>query len=117
MDYQYAGSASYPRFSEELANVAKLFGGVRTNEVREPTYNKDEWIGHKQYCEQFVFPEGTDEILVRWFNDIYSDNFSVDDTKHIFCIISRHPEIKKISSQIFDELKSLCEYEDRWFIW
>lgn len=28
MDYQYAGSASYDRFGQEVDLVAKMFGGV-----------------------------------------------------------------------------------------
>ena len=27
MDYQFAGSASYPRFNDELKAVVELFGG------------------------------------------------------------------------------------------
>lgn len=28
MDYQYSGSASYPRFDKEIFEVVKLLGGV-----------------------------------------------------------------------------------------
>ena len=31
MDYQYAGSASYPRFDRELCLVAEVFGGIKQN--------------------------------------------------------------------------------------
>lgn len=35
MDYQYAGSANYPRFDRELCEVAKVFGGIETTHLKE----------------------------------------------------------------------------------
>ena len=35
MSYEYAGSASYPRFDEEVCAVAAVFGGVKTEELKK----------------------------------------------------------------------------------
>ena len=50
MDYSYAGSASYPRFDRELCEVAKAFGGIETEHLRERRETEDErpmgyWFG------------------------------------------------------------------------
>ena len=99
MDYCWSGSASYPRFETELMNVATVFGGQKR--IQRP---------------QFIFPEDTNEVLVRWFNDIYGD-FSVEETKIIWELVSAHPEIEEISWQIWNELKTCVEFEDGWYIY
>ena len=96
MDYKFAGSASYPRFNEELREVAKIFGGTKP--------------------DKFIFPDGTNEILVKWFNDIYGD-FTVEETKIVWEHISQHPEIKDISNQIWHELEFLTNIDEEWNIW
>lgn len=117
MDYQYAGSASYPRFEKELCEVAAVFGGMLTEELKK---KKEEtipnslqyWFGvissESPETEKFVFPKNTNEVLVKWFNDIYG-TFSEYETATIWKIVSQHPEIQEISSQIWNELKSLAE--------
>lgn len=42
MDYQYAGSASYPRFDEEVKKVVEILGGKETAELvaRKDEQNK-----------------------------------------------------------------------------
>ena len=35
MDFQYAGSASYPRFDKEVCAVAEIFGGEKTEHLKE----------------------------------------------------------------------------------
>lgn len=117
MDYQYAGSASYPRFEKELCEVAAVFGGMLTEELKK---KKEEtipnslqyWFGvissESPETEKFVFPKNTNEVLVKWFNNIYG-TFSEYETATIWKIVSQHPEIQEISSQIWNELKSLAE--------
>ena len=125
MDYQYAGSASYPRFDRELCEVASVFGGKLSEHTEDIKNTENErplgyWFGFissdEQKDDKFVFPEGTDKTLVRWFNNIYSGCFSLEDTKHIFELIKQHPEIESISPQIWEELKCLSECGDGWFI-
>lgn len=99
MDYSYAGSASYSRFDEELCAIAEVLGGVLTEQTK------------------FVFPEGTNETIVKWFNNIYGDDFTVEETKTIWEYISKHPEIDEISHQIWYELKTCVELNDAWCIY
>ena len=99
MDYVWSGSASYPRFHRELTDVAELFGGV--SRIRYP------W---------FVFPPETNDILVKWFNLPYED-FTAEETKILWELISAHPEIEEISYQIWNELRTCVELETSWHIY
>ena len=99
MDYVWSGSASYPRFYEELAKVNGIFHGQ--GKICPPNY---------------TFPEGTNEILVKWFNHPF-DDFTEEETKIIWELISAHPEIEEISPQIWNELKTCVELETGWHIY
>lgn len=123
MDYQYAGSASYPRFDRELCEVAKVFGGIETTHLKERRETESErplgyWFGFLSSDDskeqKFSFPEGTNDILVKWFNDIYSESFTPEETKIVWKNISKHPEIEEISNQIWYELEALCEDNEAW---
>lgn len=65
---------------------------------------------------KFVFPEGTDKTLIKWFNNVYNRDFTVEETRTIWENIYKHPEIEDISSQIWDELETLYEEDDFWKI-
>ena len=125
MDYQYAGSATYPRFDRELCAVAEVFGGVKTKHLkeREETENKRPfgyWFGFLSSDSydntKFVFSEGTNETIIKWFNGIYRDDFTIEETKTVWEHISKHSEIKEISSQIWYELEMLVEMNESWSI-
>ena len=127
MDYQYAGSASYPRFDAELKNVAKIFGGIPTKEFEEyaeeaPTIvplNVKYWFGSSDMTgNRFLFPEGTDEKLIEWFNDPYTE-LTAEDTKRVGQFILAHPEIQNDdihASQIYYEFKMLIQCNEGWSI-
>ena len=124
MDYRWAGSASYPRFDEELCAVAEVFGGIKTEHLKKRKETENErpcgyWFGFlssdKSNEPKFIFPEETNKTLVKWFNNIYGD-FNKKETKIIWEHISAHPEIKDISSQIWNELKICDELNDAWYI-
>lgn len=124
MDYNWAGSASYPRFDRELCAVAEVFGGIKTEHLKEREATENErplgyWFGFLSSDGtdkvKFVFPEGTNETLVKWFNNIYGD-FTVEETKTVWEHISKHPEIDEISHQIWHELEMLNEYDEAWGI-
>ena len=125
MDYKYAGSASYPRFDRELCAVAEVFGGIKTEHLKEREATENDrplgyWFGFLSSDgsdePKFVFPEGTNEVLVRWFNDPYNEDFTEDETATIWAQISQHPEIHEISWQIWDELETLAKLEDCWHL-
>ena len=96
MDYYYAGSASYSRFNEELNEVAKYFNGIRDK-------------------TSFIFPNETNKVLIKWFNNIY-DFFTAEETKIIWELISKHSEIKTIARQIWYELETLVQLNEGWHI-
>ena len=64
---------------------------------------------------KFVFTKETNEVLVKWFNNIYED-FNKEETKIIWENISAHPEIKEISNQLWYELEMLVKYDEEWSI-
>lgn len=125
MEYTWAGSASYPRFDRELCAVAEIFGGVKTEHLknREDTENSRPfgyWFGFLSSDNtnepKFSFPKETDEILTKWFNNIYG-NMSVKDTTHIWQLVAAHPEIKEISRQLWEELEACVETNTGWKIY
>lgn len=125
MDYRYAGSASYPRFDSELTAIAKLFGGELTEDLKEkintePKTIYDYWFGTLSSMEpddkKFIFPENTNPVLVKWFNNPY-DYFSFKETKIIWDNIKPYAEkIKALSEQIFEELECCVECLQGWHI-
>lgn len=124
MDYVYSGSASYPRFDRELCEIAAVFGGVKTEHLKQREATENErpcgyWFGFlssdSPYTVKFIFPEGTNEVLIKWFNNIYGD-FSEVETKIIWQHISEHEEIMNISSQIWNELSICAGLNEAWYI-
>lgn len=125
MDYIYAGSASYPRFDDEMCEIARVFSGVECEEIRsrrEEAFKrcpKNAFIVDyrvKSDMPRFTFPNGTDPVIVKWINDPYA-YLSYKDTKSVWRAVSKHPEIKDISPQIWKELKLLVKYREGWSIW
>lgn len=127
MDYTFAGSASYPRFDEELCKIAEFFGGVKSLELKEKEQDVknnggilDYWFSLSSYDEsklpKFIFPEGTNTTLVMWFNNIYFHFFTIHQTEIVWECISQHPEIKEISPQIWYELESCVKCNSPWHI-
>lgn len=124
MDYSWSGSASYPRFDRELCAVAEVFGGVKTEYLRERAATESEstfgyWFGFLSSDNsdkaKFAFPKGTNETLVKWFNNIY-DFFLPEEVDAIWEEVSKHPEIEEISWQIWHELQTLSELCEGWHI-
>lgn len=112
MDYRYSGSAAYARFSEELCNIAEVFGAIKSTDFDALTFYKV-WDD----C-RFAFPVKTPKILAIWFNDVYGvrHKYTVIETKEIWKLVCQHPEIKDISQQIWHELECCAEYDACWGI-
>lgn len=124
MNYEYAGSASYPIFDREICSVVEVFGGVKTEHLKEREMTENErpfgyWFGFMSSDDsdtpKFLFPERTNETLIKWFNNLY-DGLSAEETKIVWEHISRHPEIKEISDQLWHELEMLVENDEGWSI-
>lgn len=127
MGYKYAGSASYPRFDTELSNIAKIFGGMLTSDAKKLVADitpENDFIrymfgplsGDDTVGDKFVFPKGTPAVLVKWFNHIYSEDFTPEETNEIWTLFRQHPEIEEISRQIWYELEQLAELCESWYI-
>ena len=125
MDYKYAGSASYPRFDREIKDLAKLFKGYETEELKHRAETENErpfgyWFGYMSSAdsnmEKYVFPKDTNKVLVKWFNHIY-ENFTPEETEIIFNEIKQYKsEVEEISDQVYQELKELYEMGEGWYI-
>lgn len=124
MDFNYAGSSSYPRFDRELCEVAKVFGGMKTEHLKERELTENErsfgyWFGFMSSdnsdLPKFIFPEDTNDTLVKWFNHVY-DELTEEETRMIWEYVSAHEEVKDISGQIWNELEELVEYNEGWSI-
>lgn len=124
MDFEYAGSASYPRFDRELCDVAVVLGGIKTEHLKEREATESDrpfgyWFGFASSDDsdepKFAFPETVDGTVVKWFNNVY-DDFTAKETKIVWDAISAHPEIQEISPQIWEELKARAEYNEGWHI-
>ena len=124
MDYKYVGSCSYPRFDRELCAIAAVFGGQKTEHLAKRFETESErpldyWFGSYSSDSsnepKFVFPEGTNETLAEWFNNIYKF-FNEKKTEIICDQILSHPEIEEISPQMWSEIQNLKRFNDCWNI-
>ena len=115
MDYKYCGSASYPRFNNELKGIVELFGGkVITN--RKP---QNECTMVEYFMEEplkYEMPEGTPEVFVNWINNPYK-HLCYTKVKKIYTFMEpKIDEARDISYQIIGELESCIACKDSWDI-
>lgn len=124
MSYEYAGSASYSRFDEEVCAVADVFGGIKTKDLKRreeaaPKGTLNWWFGSyisdDPNKSRFVFPDYVNETVAKWLNNIYEPR-TVEETKEIWKHIRVHHEIKDISSQIWNELRERYLRDEGWEI-
>ena len=124
MCYEYEGSASYPRFDEEVCAVAAVFGGIKTEELkkRQESMRKDTfdyWFGFyisdNEHEQRFAFPEDANEVVAKWLNNIYEPRTAAE-TKEIWDQVREHHEIKEISIQIWGELRERYLRDEGWEI-
>lgn len=129
MDYKYSGSASYSRFDKELCAVAEVFGAVKTEclkarEVDVARCNSKHNIFYNVFGTysvlkadepKFIFPKDINKTLVKWFQNVYG-KFTVEETREVFRQCTKHPEIKTISQQIWNELSFCSKNKLPWCI-
>ena len=115
MDYKYCGSASYPRFNDEVKGIVELFGGkMITN--RKP---KEQCTMVEYFMEEplkYDFPKGTPEVFIKWANNPYG-KFTRKETKEIYNFIKSKKRLaEKISHQIIGEFECCVEDNCAWKI-
>lgn len=106
MDYIYAGSASYPRFNDEVKGIVELFGGkMVTNRKPQEECNIIEYFMEKPL--KYSFPDGTNKIFMKWANDPF-ESLTEKETKELINFMKpKWEEARKISDQIIYELECL----------
>ena len=131
VDYTYAGSASYTRFDEEITAVAEILGGRLNSYYSGLLEAVDKYklsnpntffpfgilnvTSKDRASDKYEFLSNFDPIVSDWLNHPYKIQ-SVEDTKHIWNIISKYPDIEFVSHQIWYELKNLVIHNHGWFI-
>lgn len=124
MDYRYAGSASYPRFEQELKQVAASLGCAPTERLAE--LEKDAagrplgyWFGCMQEDgsgrPRFAVPDALPEAVAKWLNSPYED-LGPDETAAVWDAVKNHPDIQALSPQIWSELEWLARWHEGWRI-
>ena len=112
MCYRFAGSASYPRFNDEVKAVVELFGGKMLTNRKPP----EECTALEYFMEaplKYEFPDNTPEVLCKWANKPYK-RLTVDETEELYSILkTKWKKVEIASKQIayeFDKLhsKGLC---------
>jgi len=115
MDYQFAGSASYPRFNDEVKGIVELFGG-KLNMYRKP---KEKCTMVEYFMEEplkYKYPHNFPFVLKKWANDPYG-KFTAKETKKIYkVLLTKEEEVKNISGQILEEFKCCVIYNEAWQI-
>lgn len=123
MGYQFNGSASYPRFNEELTKIVALFGGTVTKTLKEEQSKVTEgsvdwWFGRpmSELNEKFIFKDEVPESFKKWANDPYG-NFTFEETEEIFNLLqTKKLEVCEISNQMYHEFELLMEFNCEWSI-
>lgn len=125
MDYQFAGSASYPRFNDEIRQIVEILGGTESKELRNRINNDTipqlsfmvDYANSDVIKEKYIFPKGTNSTLVRWFNNLYEE-YSLEDTIVVYNELCKHRDkILSVSHQVIFELEMLIESNKGWHIW
>lgn len=124
MGYRHAGSASYPRFEDELRLVAAALGCRETERLGELRKASEEkpfgyWFGcmygDDAHRAKFDVPDGLPEAVARWLNDPYGRR-TPEETREIWSAVSARPGIEKLSPQMWSELRYLAGRGEGWEI-
>ena len=115
VDFFFSGSASYPRYYEEVEKIAvQCFGATLSNKfikdekkVEKSVLNPEYMFGsvHDRH-DKFIFPKETPKIIVEFCREPVGKSYNSTELWEIF---QQHPEIENISHQIWDEVKYSAE--------
>lgn len=124
MDYRYAGSASYPRFEEEIRQVASSLGCAPTDALAElEKQSAAKPLGYWFGCMQgdgsgrprFAVPDMLPEAVAKWLNAPYEPR-TPEETAAVWSAVRTHPDIQALSPQIWSELEWLARWHEGWDI-
>lgn len=115
MDYKYVGSATYPRFNDEVKGIVELFGGKMITK-RKP---KEQCTMVQYFMEKplrYKFPYNFPFVLKKWANDPYG-KFTLKETKKIYkVLLTKAKEVENISDQILAKFRYCVMYNEPWQI-
>ena len=124
MDYQYSGSASYPRFEKEIEAVAGILGAEPTDalDVLKSIAAKEPlgyWFGCLQGAQPgdkvFAVPDAYPESVSKWINHPYEPRTPAE-TAEIWETIRSRPDIEGAAFQLWNEFRLLAERGEGWEI-
>ena len=121
VDFSWGGSASYPRYYDEVEQIAvKCFGAVLNTKFIEDNEKVTKSLLNPSYMfgtvherdDKFIFPENTPEAIIKFCKKPCDPH----DAKPIWEAFQQHPEIEEISDQIWNEAKCCAEYDELYHV-
>ena len=111
VDYKFSGSASYPRFNEELESIAiQVFGATVTQEFKDALKKPE----NNEIPNKYVWPENTPDVVKTFFNNP-REFYDPDIVKELWKYVEPHSQkIEELSWQFLDELKNCAFYDESW---
>lgn len=115
VDFFFSGSASYPRYYEEVEKIAvQCFGATLSNKfvkdekkVKKNLLNPEYMFGSvHDRPDKFIFPKETPKIIVEFCREPVDKEYNA---RELWKVFQKHPEIEDISFQIWNEVKGCAE--------
>ncbi|MBR4407564.1 MAG: hypothetical protein IKT27_04565 [Clostridia bacterium] len=122
VDFQWSGSASYPRYYEEVQKIAtQCFGAVLNEQFVKDEQKVEKSLLNPEYMfgsvherdDKFTFPEGTPEEVVKFCQKPVGKFY---DAKKLWEAFQVHPEIEEISDDIWNEVKTCALYNESYHV-
>ena len=120
--FPFGGSASYPRYYDEIQQIAtQCFGAVLNpqfvqdeQKVQKSLLNPEYMFGtvHER-SDKFTFPEGTPEEVVKLCQKPVDEFY---DAKKLWEAFQKHPEIEEISDDIWNAVRNCAEYGELYHV-
>lgn len=122
VDFKWSGSASYPRYYEEVQKIAtQCFGAVLNEQFVKDEQKVEKSLLNPEYMfgsvherdDKFTFPEGTPEEVVKFCQKPVGKFY---DAKKLWEAFQVHPEIEEISDDIWNEVKTCALYNESYHV-
>jgi len=122
VDFQWGGSASYPRYYEEVEAIAtKCFGATLNPQFVEDEKKVTKSLINPTYMfgkvhernDKFIFPDGTPEVIVEFCQKPVN---KFHDARALWKVFKQHPEIEEISWQIWNEVETCARFGEDYHV-